>query len=50
VAGQERRWIVLFALMTIVVLAFQLEGRRRTLARVAERELSSADPTTERGS
>ena len=38
VADQEPRWIVLFALITIVVLALQLDGRRRMLARASERE------------
>jgi sulfoxide reductase heme-binding subunit YedZ len=38
VADQEPRWMFVFALITIVVLAFQLDGRRRMLARVAERE------------
>ena len=38
VADQEPRWVVLFALITIVVLAFQLDGRRRMLARATKRE------------
>jgi len=38
VADQEPRWIALFALITITVLAFQLDGRRRMLARASERE------------
>jgi len=38
VADQEPRWIVLFSLITIVVLALQLDGRRRMLARASERE------------
>ena len=41
VAGQEPRWIALFTLITIVVLAFQLGGRRRMLARVSERRQST---------
>jgi len=35
VATQEPRWIALFALITIAVLAMQLDGRRRMLARRA---------------
>ena len=38
VADQEPRWMVLFALITIVVLAIQLDGRRRIRAREAARE------------
>ena len=38
VTDQEPRWIVSFALITVVVLAFQLDGRRRMVARAAARE------------
>jgi sulfoxide reductase heme-binding subunit YedZ len=44
VADQEPRWVVLFALITVVVLAFQLDGRRRMLARASERE-AAREPT-----
>jgi sulfoxide reductase heme-binding subunit YedZ len=33
VAKQQARWVALFALVTVVVLAVQLDGRRRMLAR-----------------
>jgi methionine sulfoxide reductase heme-binding subunit len=41
VAGQEPRWIALFALITMVVLVMQLDGRRRVLARTSERGQST---------
>ena len=39
-ASQQRRWIALFAVITVIVLGVQLDGRRRYLARRVARESS----------
>jgi sulfoxide reductase heme-binding subunit YedZ len=40
-ASQQRRWMALFALITLIVLGVQLDGRRRYLARRVARESSA---------
>jgi len=40
VAGQQRQWVAVFAVITVIVLAVQLDGRRRYLARRVSRESS----------
>ena len=40
VASQQRRWVALFAVITVIVLWVQLDGRRRFLARRVSRESS----------
>lgn len=50
VADQEPRWMVLFSLITITVLAIQLDGRRRVRVRIAARGAAIGDRTAERGS
>lgn len=41
VANQQRRWVALFAVIAVIVLGVQLDGRRRYLARRVARERSA---------